>query len=166
MKRDTTLNNTSFSQLSKNSDFLNLILGNISSCVILLNNHMELQAYNDALKTIFSNKKDEDILYQKCGDVIGCAYAIDETSQCGTTSHCDTCDLRISALKSYTTEKEVFKEKISRPFYNHKGEKEMKHLQFSTRIFKHGKDVYIMMIVEDITKLVSLEERIKEIQPN
>ena len=52
MNSDISLTNTSFNYLSNSSEFLNIVLSNISSCVLLLNEHMELQAYNDALKTI------------------------------------------------------------------------------------------------------------------
>ncbi len=60
---------------------------------------MELQAFNDSLKTIFLNKKDEDVLYKKCGEAIGCAYQVEEATQCGKTSNCCKCDLRLSALE-------------------------------------------------------------------
>jgi hypothetical protein len=78
MSSDLTMTNESFNFLSNSSDFLNIILNNINSCVLLLDKELKLRAYNDSLKTIFSNKKDEDLLYIKCGEAIGCAYQIEE----------------------------------------------------------------------------------------
>lgn len=151
MKRETALTNVSFNFLSKSSDFLNLILNNITSCVLLMNNKMELQAYNDSLMTIFSNSENEHKLYDKCGEVIGCAYSIEENKDCGETSYCNTCDLRLSALESYTNNNSIYKEKFLRPFYTKNGKKEMKQLQFSTRLFVFDNEKYIIMIVDDKT---------------
>lgn len=152
MKSDISLTNTSFSYLSNSSDFLNIILSNISSCVLLLNNRMELQAYNDALKTIFSNREDEDLLYVRCGEAIGCAYSIEEETECGTTSKCDSCELRVSALESYVCGKNIYKDHIFRPFFDRNNNKVDKHLQFSTRLFQFEKEKYIIMIIDDISK--------------
>ena len=152
MKSEIALTNTSFNYLSHSSDFLNIVINNISACVLLLNHKMELQAYNDALKTIFSNRANEDLLYVRCGEAIGCAYAIEETKECGNTSHCNTCELRVAALESYVNKKNIYKDHIYRPFFDHNNTKVDKHLQFSTRHFKFEQENYIIMIIEDITK--------------
>lgn len=152
MKSEISLTNTSFNYLSNSSEFLNTVLSNISSCVLLLNNSMELQAYNDAMKTIFSNRENEDLLYVRCGEAIGCAYTIEEEKDCGSTTKCDTCELRVAAIESYVSRKNIFKDHIYRPFFDHSGNKIDKHLQFSTRFFHFEKEHYIIMIIDDITK--------------
>lgn len=171
MKHDMALTNVSFNYLRNAPDFLNTIINNICSCVLLLNKNMELQAFNDSLKTIFSNKKDEDLLYIRCGEAIGCAYVVDEVTECGKTSHCKYCDLRISALKSYLNKEVVYKKKISRNFYTTGEKKVLKHLQFSTRPFYFEKEYYIILIIEDITDFVNqmeenkrLKKQLKELQ--
>jgi sigma-B regulation protein RsbU (phosphoserine phosphatase) len=115
---------------------------------------MRLRSFNDALKTIFTNKKDEDLLYVRCGEAIGCAYQIEEQKDCGNTSHCCDCDLRISALSSYMDNKIIYKNNISRPYFDNNNQKVNKHLQFSTRLFKFNEEKYIILIIEDITKFV------------
>jgi len=152
MLSDKTLTNTSFNYLSSSCEFLNLVLNSISSCVLLLNHRMELQAYNDALKTIFSNRENEDLLYIKCGEAIGCAYAIEEAKECGKTSRCESCDLRVAALETYATRKNIYKDHIFRPFFDRNQHKVDKHLQFSTRFFKFEDENYIILIIEDISK--------------
>lgn len=54
--------NTTFDFLKHDSGFLNTILNSLNSCVLLLDKNMELQSFNNSLKTVFSNKKDEDLL--------------------------------------------------------------------------------------------------------
>ena len=152
MKRQMSLANTSFSYLAKSPEFLNLVLNNICSCVLMLNDRMELQAYNDALKTIFSNRKDENLLYIRCGEAIGCASSIEEKKDCGTTSRCSECELRLAGMKSYIEGEDIYREHVIRPFFNSEGNKTDKHLQFSTRLFIFGREKYIIMIIEDITK--------------
>lgn len=159
METNITHTNERFSVLSESSDFLNLILNNISSCIMLLDKDLKLRAYNDPLLSIFSNKKNENLMYRKCGEVIGCAYQIEEQKLCGDTSMCRTCELRISALNSYISDKAIFNEKITKPFFNFEGVKVDKHLQFSTRLFPYQKEKYIIMILEDITELVSVKEK-------
>jgi hypothetical protein len=154
MNQDISHTNRSFDYLSKSDGFLNLIIHNISSCVLLLNNEMMLMAYNEPLKAMFSDKDHNEIMYQKCGNVIGCALAVEEEKECGTTSHCRICSLRESALKTYINGIVVYKEIISREFYISKHKKELKHLQFSTRIFNFEDEKYILLIINDITPLV------------
>jgi sigma-B regulation protein RsbU (phosphoserine phosphatase) len=144
--------NVSFNFLKNSGEFMHLVLNNINSCVLLLDKQMQLRAFNDALKTIFSNRKDEHLLYIRCGEAIGCAYQIDEAKNCGETSKCCNCDLRLAAMQSYLNNDVVYKEHIVRPFYTYDGIKVDKHLQFSTRIFPFNRDKYIVMIVEDISK--------------
>ena len=157
MKSDLSLTNVSFSFLRNSSDFLTLILNNINSCVLLLDKDVRLQAFNDSLKTIFSNKKDEDLLYKRCGEAIGCAYQIEEQKDCGETSKCCDCELRIAALTSYMNNETIYKDHISKPFMNSNNQKVDKHLQFSTRLFHFENEKYIIMIIEDITKFVEAD---------
>jgi len=157
MKSDLSLTNVSFSFLRNSSDFLTIILNNINSCVLLLDKDVRLQAFNDSLKTIFSNKKDEDLLYKRCGEAIGCAYQIEEQKDCGETSKCCYCELRIAALTSYMNNETIYKDHISKPFINSNNQKVDKHLQFSTRLFHFEKEKYIIMIIEDITKFVEAD---------
>jgi len=152
MRSNMSSTNVSFGFLKGESDFLNILLDNISSCILLLNNRMELQAFNEVLKTIFSNKANEDLLYKRCGEAIGCAYQIEEGKDCGQTSHCCNCDLRLAALNSYSENVVVYKDHIVRPFLDIHNQQVDKHLQFSTRLFKFQKDKYVIMIIEDISK--------------
>ena len=150
------MNNVSFSFLKGSSDFLNIVLDNISVCVLLCDKDMKLRVFNDAMKTLFSNKKNEDLLYMRCGEAIGCAYQIDEQKNCGETSRCSKCELRVAALTSYASNEPVFKERITRPFYNFENQKVDKHLQFSTRLFLFEGEKYIMLMIEDVTKFDNL----------
>jgi len=163
MNTDISMTNESFNLLKGSSNFLNMVLNNINSCVLLLDKDMKLRAFNDSLKTIFSNKKDEDSLYRRCGEAIGCAYQVEEQKECGTTSMCSHCDLRISALNSYLNNEVIYKNHITRQFFDSNCDKVDKHLQFSTRLFQYNNEKYIVMIIEDITRFIELKLKVESI---
>jgi len=160
--KDIASSNISFDFLYKSKDFLNIILNNVSCSILLLNKDLELKAFNDPIKNMFINKPDEDLLYVRCGEAIGCAYTIEEMKKCGETSYCRKCELRINALQSYIERKPIYREKLSREFYKVDGNKDLKHLQFSVLPFYFLNDYYIIILVEDITELVSLRNKISQ----
>jgi len=158
MDKRRTIANHSFEMLAGSGEFLNIVMSNITSCIVLLDKDVKLQAFNDALKTIFSNKENEDLLYMRCGEAIGCAYQIEEAKDCGTTTQCKTCELRLAALDTYLNNSVTYKKHINRPFLNNKMEKEYKDLQVSTRLFTFQREKYIMLIINDITEVVQLRK--------
>lgn len=153
MNNQISNTNISFDQLAGSSEFLNLVVSNISSCILLLDKDMRLQAFNNALKTIFSNKKDEDLHYIHCGEAIGCAYQVEEAKECGKTSQCGTCELRLAAFDTYLNNQVIYKNGIRRPYFTNDHKKVYKDLQFSTRLFQYKEEKFVMMIIEDITPL-------------
>lgn len=153
--REISSENTSFNYLRGSGEFLNTVLNNISSCVLLLDQDMKLQAFNDAMKTIFSNKPNEHLIYQRCGEAIGCAATVEERKECGSTSKCGSCELRKCALKSYTEDIVYYKNRISKEFFRVDDYKEVRHLQFSTRCIRFNGDRYVMMVIDDLTPLIN-----------
>jgi hypothetical protein len=160
MRNKISFTNESFDFLGNSSEFLNLMIHDIGSCILLLDKDMMLYAYNEPLKNIFADKPNEDILYKKCGNVIGCAYAVEEEKECGTSSQCAFCSLRENTFNSYLDNQAIYNIRIDREFYKTNTEKVLKHLQFSTRLFNFKKDKYIMIIIEDITQLIDQQEEI------
>ncbi|MBN1926529.1 MAG: hypothetical protein JW798_11905 [Prolixibacteraceae bacterium] len=162
MKREVASSNVTFSLLKKNPDFLNALINDIGSCILILNNKMELRAFNEPLKNIFSNFEGENMLYLRCGEALGCAYTVEEKSRCGETKHCKHCEIRKDALFSYTNNKAVYNKQVSREFFMNNGKKAMKHLRYSIRTFRHNRDQYIMVIVNDVTQLMNQTSIIRE----
>lgn len=149
--------NERFSDLAQCSDFLDAILNNITSCVLLLDKDMKLRAFNQPLKAMFNRKENENLMYVHCGEAIGCAYQVEEQTDCGLTQQCNTCELRIAALTTFATGQTVSKQRITRPFFNKQGIKIYKHLQFSTRLFKYRGQRHLLMIIDDVTDLMNLK---------
>lgn len=98
--RKISSENTSFNHLRGSGEFLN----NISNCVLLLNQDINLRAFNDAMKTMFSNKLNEHLIYRRCREAIGHTAAVEEQKDGETTSKCGSCKLTKRALRSYVEE--------------------------------------------------------------
>ncbi len=162
MKREFASSNVSFSLLQSNPDFLYILLNEVGSCIMLLNKKMELRAFNDPLKNIFTNHKDEHLLYMRCGEALGCAHQVEEKSRCGETSHCRDCTLRKDAVMVYASGEPVFNRSVSREFFLNSSEKVLKHLRYSIRCFRFERDQYIALIINDVTQLVNQSRIIRE----
>jgi len=146
----TTHTNVSFNFLKGSSDFLNLILNNINSCVLFLNSHMELIAFNDAIKVMFPMSNNCNLKYKRCGEAIGCAHQIEEQKDCGKTSKCRDCELRKSAMDAYLENRTTYKKRILRPFYTEQNIKVNKLLQYTSKLFSFEGDKYILLLIESV----------------
>lgn len=155
MLEEFSTNNEAFSNLKNNQEFLNAIINDIGSCILLLNKDMELRAFNDPMRNLFINKKDEDILYERCGEALGCAFTVEEKKRCGETSKCSTCELRKDAIFSYVNNEAVYNKLLSREFYKKDSTKVMRHFRYSIRTFNTNNNYYIMMMINDITTLTN-----------
>jgi sigma-B regulation protein RsbU (phosphoserine phosphatase) len=160
MKNEFASSNETFLQLRNTPEFLNSLINEICSCILLLNNKMELRAFNDPMKNIFINQKDEHLNVERCGEALGCAYTVEEKKRCGETSKCSSCELRKHALLAYINHEPVFNKIISREFYKTDSEKVMRHLRYSIRTFEMDNFHYIMLIINDITQLYNQEKLI------
>lgn len=156
---------TRFSDLHGSSQFLDFILNNISSCVLMLNKEMKLQAFNNPLKTLFLHNSDRKILYQRCGEVLGCAYSVEENADCGKTSHCHECNLRETALKAYANHSSYQNMQLIREFYTTEGKKEIKNLRFSVKPIYYEDCYYLLLIIDDITNVVE-DNSLQKLQQN
>lgn len=155
-----------FRKFKQSVEFLNILLNNINSGVFILNKNFEVQEINNAIKNIFQIA-DDDHIGQKCGNVLGCIFAVEEGKNCGDTSRCDDCVLRNSSFYTLNTHKEVYKQQLSRNFYLNEDDATEMHLLFSTKYLHFHDKEFVIVIVEDTTELMKqkllIERQKKEI---
>ncbi|MFN8208049.1 MAG: hypothetical protein U0T82_11665 [Bacteroidales bacterium] len=147
--------NHSFNFLKNSPVFLQILMEEISSCILLLNKELKLYAFNEPLRTIFSDKPAELLMFRKCGEVIGCAYSVEEQTECGFTTQCEFCELRELALKTCYTHEPSGKRILSREFYKTDNQKVLKHLRFSTRYFPFDGEGFVIVVIDDVTDLIN-----------
>lgn len=155
-----------FGDLRESNDFLNALIDNITSAIFIVDRDVKIRNFNDPFQALF--QKDEDkILGERCGNVIGCAFTVDQSKDCGETKNCNECELRRSILRSFFEKVPTYREKIVRDFYI-QGEKISKYFQFSTKYIQWGQETMVLIIVDDITALETqkliLEQQNRELE--
>ncbi len=145
--------------LKESNLFLNSILQSITSAIFIVDKNIKIQNFNDPFSTLFHREEDK-IIGELCGNAIGCAFTVDENKNCGTTSNCSECDLKISLLKVFTEKVPTYRGKIIRGFHiNNKTI--VKHFQFSTKFISYNDEEMALIIIDDITESEEQKEFIK-----
>jgi sigma-B regulation protein RsbU (phosphoserine phosphatase) len=145
--------------LKESNEFLNLLLDNINTAVLVADENLQIHQFNNSFLTLF-DKAGESALAQGFGEVSGCVNAVLENKSCGQTSHCADCALRQSLIHNLIDEAPVDRRPLDRIFYID-GEPVQKHLQFSTRrVHFQGREMFLV-IIHDVT---AIENQKRELQ--
>lgn len=141
----------SINKLIESKQFFNVILENLQSMVFVVNKDMEILDYNSALKN-HVQKDDKDILNKRCGNVLGCMYAVEQNQLCGLTTECDKCVLNKAIIETSLGRAPIDRQMLSRFFY-FKGKKRQNHYIYSTRYIEFENKKLILIVLDDVTEL-------------
>ncbi len=154
---------TELQNLKESNEFLNLLLDNMDSAVLIADENMKIHQFNNSFLDLFDNAA-ESILEAGFGETVGCINAVLENKACGKTSQCANCLLRRSLILNLTDKPSVDKQPLNRIFYIN-GKPVQKYLQFSTRkVTFQGRKMFLIIIydVTDIEKQkIELQEKQK-----
>jgi len=137
--------------LKESNEFLNLLLDNINSAVLIADENLQIHQFNDSFLTLFDSAA-ESVLEASFGETAGCVNAITENKSCGQTSHCAQCILRRSLIQTLTDRVPVDNQPLNRVFYI-KGKPIQKHLRFSTRMILYQGRKMFLIIIYDVTDI-------------
>ena len=156
---------TCLDDLRESTEFLNLLLSNINSAVLVVDEKLQIQQFNDFFVEIFDSSLDT-FVEKSFGPATGCINAVMEDKPCGKTSQCNDCILRRSLIKTLLEKVPADKMTLDRVFYIN-GEAKQKHLEFSTRPVHYRGQKLILVIIYDVTdieqKKMELEEKQQQI---
>jgi phosphoserine phosphatase RsbU/P len=157
---------TELKDLKESNEFLNLLLDNINSAILIADENFQIHHFNDSFLNLFDNTAD-GLFAKGFGDAAGCVYAVKEGKACGETSHCAHCLLRKSLIQTLVEKAPIDRQHLQRTFYLD-GEPVEKHLEFSTRrISFQGRDMFLV-IIYDITEIeqqkIELQNKQKQIE--
>ena len=142
---------TVLQNLKESNEFLNLLLDNINSAVLIADENLQIHEFNNSFLNLFDSAADFN-LKSGFGEATGCVNAVAENKPCGESSHCADCVLRQSLIHNLIENAPVNKQSMNRLFYVN-GKPVSKHLQFSTRpLMFQGKKMY-MVIIYDVTDI-------------
>jgi sigma-B regulation protein RsbU (phosphoserine phosphatase) len=142
---------TYFDDLRESNEFLNILLDNMNSAVLIADENLQIHRFNDNFLQLFRRSED-GVLIKRFGGATGCIYSVEESKACGETSECESCILRRSALTTLVEKIPVDKVKLERVFYID-GVPTTKFLEVSTRhVHFQGKKM-ILILMYDVTDI-------------
>ena len=157
---------TYFDDLRESNEFLNILLDNMNSAVLIADENLQIHHFNDNFVQLFK-KSEEGVLIKRFGGATGCIYSVEESKACGETSQCESCILRRSALKTLLEKVPVDKVKLERVFYI-EGVTTSKFLEISTRHVHFQGRKMILIIIYDVTEIeqqkIELQEKQQQIE--
>ena len=142
---------TELKDLRESNEFLNLLLDNINSAILIADENLQIHHFNNSFLDLFDKAADA-FISKGFGEATGCVNAVVENKSCGATSACAHCLLRKSLIQAMVQKAPVDRQHLDRTFY-HNGKPVRKNLEFSTRrIGFHGRDMFLI-IIYDITEI-------------
>lgn len=153
--------------LKESNEFLNALIDNINAAVLVVDKTMRIEQFNTALEMLFGRTGDS-LSGERCGNALGCVFAVNEKVECGGSTHCHQCVLRRSILSAFTEKVPKHRQKLVREFYI-QGRAVTKYFEYSTSyIVFHGQEM-ILVVVDDVTEgetqkieLIEKQKRIDE----
>ena len=142
---------TELQNLKESNEFLNLLLNNMNSAVLIADENLKIHQFNDSFLDLF-DKATESALEASFGETVGCVNAIIENKSCGETSHCSQCILRSSLIHNLIDRAPVDNQPLNRIFYIN-GQPVEKHFQFSTRPINFQGRKMFLIIIYDVTEI-------------
>ncbi|MBF0528546.1 MAG: SpoIIE family protein phosphatase [Deltaproteobacteria bacterium] len=141
----------SLNDLRESNDFLNILFEKIPALVMLMDQDMQIQEVNDAYQILFGKTRDE-ALGRRCGNALGCIFAVTERKLCGDTSHCNYCSLRRSAQDAFLQHVPTDRKKLSHTFIVD-SVPTTRFFEYSTRYISFKGREMILLILYDVTVL-------------
>ncbi len=137
--------------LRESNDFLNLLLENINSAVLVADENLIIHQFNDVFTNLFGRDAG-DMTASSFGTISGCVHAVLEKKECGKTSRCSKCTVRKSLLQTLVKKVPADHIWMKRTFYIDNLPTE-KYLEFSTRYISFQGRRMALVIIYDITKI-------------
>lgn len=139
------------SDLKESNAFLNLLLDNINSAVLIADEDMQIHQFNRSFLDLFDRATDQPA-DNSFGRIAGCVNAVVENRSCGQTSQCQFCSIRRSLLPTLLEEAPVERRRLERRFFID-GRPVTKYLEFSARPIQFQGRRMILVILYDITEI-------------
>ena len=156
---DRGLMQTDLQNLKESKEFLNLLLDNINSAILIVDENLQIHQFNKSFHSLFDHAT-ERVNDHSFGQITGCVNAVEENKSCGATSQCQLCVLRKSFLQTFLEDFPIERKRLERVFYI-EGVPVLKYLEFSSRLIQfHGRKM-VLVVIYDITEI---EQKKRELE--
>ncbi|MBI5591989.1 MAG: SpoIIE family protein phosphatase [Deltaproteobacteria bacterium] len=148
--------------LKESNEFLNLILENIDSAILIADENMRIHQFNKSFLSLFDRAADR-VLESSFGLVSGCVNAVKENKPCGGTSMCQFCVLRKTLLQTLVEDYPVDRKSLERVFYI-KGKPVLKYLEVTSRLIRFQGQKMILVIIYDVSQIEEQKRKLEKQQ--
>ncbi len=134
-------------------EFCHSILNAIPSPVFIVDNDVRIIEFNEAAAPLLSKNPDM-ALRMRAGEALHCIHSSDSPDGCGKGEHCHDCVIRNSVRRSFSGHK-VSRRAVRMELVRDQVVREI-HMLVTTSPFEYQKDVYALLILEDVSELLEL----------
>ncbi len=145
--------------LKESNEFLNLILENINSAILIADENMRIHQFNNSFLSLFDSAADR-VVESSFGQIAGCVNAVKENKSCGDTSQCQFCVLRKTLLQTLVEDYPVDRKSMERVFYI-KGSPVLKNLEVTSRLIEFHKQKMILVIIYDVSQIEEQKRKLE-----
>jgi len=147
--------------LMESKAFTDFLFDNLDSAVLILGDDFRIRKVNDPFQGVV-HREEREVIGELCGNAIGCAFAVEEGTLCGTTSKCEICTLRGCVLQGIDQPAESHTSYVSRNFYI--GSKSVqKHFKITTKKLVYMGESMNIVVAHDITELENQKNEIRDL---
>ena len=137
--------------LKESNEFLNLILENMGSAVLVADESFQIHEFNGSFVSLFDSAATAPA-NKTFGEISGCVNAVRENKACGETSQCGACVLRHSLIQTIIADTPVDQKPLNRIFFV-KGKAVQKYMRFTTRRILYKGRTMILVIIYDVSDI-------------
>jgi signal transduction histidine kinase len=137
--------------LIESSEFLQVVLQNITSAVMVLDKNLRIYHINDVAGLLFGQST-QDMVGKLFGNAVCCLVALKNGMECGKSPACKSCSIRNAILKVISGRRPVVKMKHAQDMLIN-GRHERKILQYSAKYIRFAGTVFVIIIMDDITEM-------------
>lgn len=148
--------------LKESNEFLNLILENINSAILIADENMRVHQFNNSFLSLFDHAADR-VFESSFGQISGCVNAVKENKPCGGTSRCQFCVLRKTLLQTLVEDYPADLKSMERVFYI-KGKPVLKNLEVTSRLIRFHGQKMILVIIYDVSVIEEQKRKLEKQQ--
>lgn len=149
-------------KLKESNEFLNLVLENINSAILIADENMRIHQFNNSFLSLFDSAADR-VVESSFGQIAGCVNAVKENKSCGDTSGCRFCILRKALLQTLVEDCPVDRKPMERIFYI-KGRPVLKNLEVTSRLIEFHGQKMILVIIYDVSLIEEQKRKLEKQQ--
>ncbi|MFC1735436.1 sigma-54 interaction domain-containing protein [Candidatus Hydrogenedentota bacterium] len=149
---------SSITKLLGQNGFLKTVFEAIPCGVLIIDAERRVHAVNNVLKQTFG-VSETDVLYKRGGEALKCVHAFRSPKGCGSGSHCETCQVKKTALDAING-KGIHRHRASVELQEN-GESRNLQLLVSAAPIVYEENKYAIVILEDVSELNTLRKRMK-----